>query len=93
MVTWFWESVSEMSQTQRQKLLLFWSAFPRVPYGGFAAFGRQLVLEVVEEGDSFLPRAHTCFKIMRLSNYSSKEILEKRLRTSVEFASIGHGMA
>ena len=82
-----------MSQTQRQKLLLFWSAFPRVPYGGFASFGRQLVLEVVEEGDNFLPRAHTCFKIMRLSNYSSKEILEKRLRTGVEFASIGHGMA
>jgi hypothetical protein len=92
-LTWFWEIVSEMSQSQRQKLLLFWTAFPRVPYGGFAAFEQQLKAEVVEEGDEYLPRAHTCFKVIKLSNYSSKEMLKRRLITSVQFASIGHGIA
>ena len=82
-----------MSQTERQKLLLFWTAFPRVPYGGFAAFEKALVVEVVEEGDEYLPRAHTCFKVIKLGEYSSKEMLKKRLRTSVQFASIGHGIA
>ena len=82
-----------MEQTDLQKLLLFWSAYPRVPYGGFSAFDKNFVVEVIEEGDTYLPHSHTCFKVIKLSNYSSKEVLEKNLRTSVQFGNVGHGIA
>jgi len=92
-VEWFWEIVGKMPQNERQKLLLFWTAFPRVPYGGFAAFEQPLIVEVVDEGDEYLPRAHTCFKVLKLGRYSSEAVLRRMLKTSVKFASVGHGMA
>ena len=93
-VDWFWDIVSHMKLEKQQKLLLFWTAFPRVPYGGFSSFHKPLSVEVLEEeGDTYLPHAHTCFRILKLAPYSSREMLKKRLGISVEYAHIGHALA
>jgi E3 ubiquitin-protein ligase HUWE1 len=89
---WFWKVARSLRWERKQKLLLFWTAYPRVPYGGFKSVEKPLKIEVGEQGDEYLPQAHTCFKILKLSNYSSKAMLKKNLITSIEYGYVGHGM-
>ena len=42
--------------------------------------------------DTALPIAHTCSKQIELPKYSSKEVLEKRLRTAITWATDFAGM-
>ena len=45
-----------------------------------------------ENVDTALPIAHTCSKQIELPKYSSKEILEKRLKTAITWATDFAGM-
>eukprot|EP00116_Pleurobrachia_bachei_P010450 sb/3470712/ len=68
-IDWFWEVVGEFAKQGKMafKLLHFWTAYQRVPYGGFKSFNSTLKLSLctVSPVDS-LPRAQTCFYTLKL---------------------------
>lgn len=73
-IRWFWELVhEEMSVEQRRRLLRFVTGSDRAPVGGLG----KLAFKIVRNGPdaSRLPTAHTCFNVLLLNEYSSKERL------------------
>ncbi|CAN8032982.1 unnamed protein product [Ixodes persulcatus] len=85
----FWELVHEFSQEQKRKLLQFATGSDRVPVGGLS----KLKLVVARHGTDSdrLPTAHTCFNVLLLPEYSSKEKLEDRLLKAINYSK-GFGM-
>ncbi|EFO64775.1 Ubiquitin-protein ligase E3A [Giardia lamblia P15] len=78
----FWKIVAELTQEQQRRLLRFITGSDRVPAGGVQNIG----LKIIPNGDddSRLPGAHTCFNILCLPSYSSKETLMNRLLCAIE---------
>lgn len=78
----FWRIVAELTQEQQRRLLRFITGSDRVPAGGVQNIG----LKIIPNGDddSRLPGAHTCFNILCLPSYSSKETLMNRLLCAIE---------
>lgn len=85
----FWSIVHEFDEEQKKKLLFFATGSDRVPVGGLS----KLQFVIVKNGtdDTRLPTAHTCFNVLMLSEYSSKEKLKERLLTAIQ-NSEGFGM-
>ena len=88
-VTWFWEAFARASAKDQRKLLSFITASDRIPAMGATS----LVIKVVCLGDhsTRLPIARTCFNMLALYRYRSKEVLEDKLWTAV-IESEGFGM-
>jgi ubiquitin-protein ligase E3 A len=99
-IQYFWEIVKSFSQTNKRKLLLFVTSSDRIPLEGFFFFFviffllffllkkgfRALDFTIQRAGpdsDNLLV-AHTCFSILDLPEYSSKEKLEQKLIMSIE---------
>lgn len=85
----FWELVHEFSQEQKRKLLQFATGSDRVPVGGLS----KLKLVIARHGTDSerLPTAHTCFNVLLLPEYSSKEKLADRLLKAINYSK-GFGM-
>lgn len=85
----FWELVHEFSQEQKRKLLQFATGSDRVPVGGLS----KLKLVIARHGPDSdrLPAAHTCFNVLLLPEYSSKEKLQERLLKAISYSK-GFGM-
>lgn len=78
----FWRGVAEISQQQQRRLLRFITGSDRVPAGGVQSIG----LKIIPNGDddSRLPTAHTCFNILCLPIYSSKDTLIDRVLYAID---------
>ncbi|XP_076048039.1 ubiquitin protein ligase E3A isoform X2 [Oratosquilla oratoria] len=85
----FWEIVHDMSDEDKKKLLQFTTGSARVPVGGLA----RLKLIIARHGPDCdrLPTAHTCFNVLLLPEYSSKEKLQDRLYKAIGYFQ-GFGM-
>ncbi|XP_042892379.1 ubiquitin-protein ligase E3A-like isoform X1 [Penaeus japonicus] len=85
----FWELVHDMSTEDKKKLLQFTTGSARVPVGGLA----RLKLIIARNGPDCdrLPTAHTCFNVLLLPEYSSKEKLKDRLYKAIKYSQ-GFGM-
>lgn len=85
----FWELVHDFSDEQKRKLLQFTTGSDRVPVGGLS----KLKLIIARNGPDSdrLPTAHTCFNVLLLPNYDTKEKLEERLLKAITYAK-GFGM-
>ncbi|KAI5466891.1 hypothetical protein BGZ63DRAFT_458978 [Mariannaea sp. PMI_226] len=81
MIDWFWETFQAASPKDQRKLLLFITGSDRIPAMGAAV----LPIKISYLGDDAgrFPVARTCFNLLSLSRYESKEQLEKRLWTAV----------
>jgi len=44
----------------------------------------KIYIQSTNGGDAFFPVAHTCFNLLDLPQYSTKEILKERLIVSIE---------
>ena len=88
-VTWFWEAFARATTKDQRKLLSFITASDRIPAMG----AMSLVIKIVCLGDhsTRLPIARTCFNMLALYRYQSREILEDKLWTAV-VESEGFGM-
>jgi len=86
----FWSIVKKYNLEQKKKLLEFVTASDRVPVGGMRNL--QFTLQKNGVGDEHLPSSYTCFGILLLPEYSSKEVLRKNLTTALE-NSMGFGFA
>ncbi|KAH6891108.1 hypothetical protein B0T10DRAFT_302516 [Thelonectria olida] len=81
MVDWFWETFQAATPKDQRKLLLFITGSDRIPAMGAA----NLAIRISYLGDDAgrFPIARTCFNLISLSRYESKEQLEKMLWTAV----------
>lgn len=88
-IKWFWEVVHDMSDDQKKQLLQFTTGSFRVPVGGLA----KLKMIITRHGPDTdrLPGSHTCFNVLLLPEYSSKEKLKERLLKAITYSQ-GFGM-
>jgi hypothetical protein len=92
----FWSLVSEYDLDMKKKLLGFVTASERVPVGGMD----KLTFIIQKNGDGSvegseekrLPTSYTCYGILLLPEYESKEILKEKMRMALENAQ-GFGFA
>lgn len=85
----FWEIVYEMPIELQRKLLEFSTGSDRVPVGGLS----NLKLVIARHGPDSerLPTSHTCYNVLLLPEYDSKEKLKDRLLKAISFSK-GFGM-
>ncbi|KAF0303632.1 Ubiquitin-protein ligase E3A [Amphibalanus amphitrite] len=86
----FWRVVhDDMSDDDRRRLLEFTTGSDRVPVGGL----RKLKLIIARNGPDSerLPTAHTCFNVLLLPDYRTREKLRELLLKAVSFSK-GFGM-
>jgi hypothetical protein len=80
-IVWFWELFDEMAEEDKKKFLRFSTGTDRLPIEGIA----QLRLTIQRTGDdSKFPVAHTCFNILGLPEYPSKEKLKAMLMLAIQ---------
>ncbi|XP_066246881.1 ubiquitin-protein ligase E3A isoform X2 [Euwallacea similis] len=85
----FWSEVHALSMEDKRKLLQFTTGSDRVPIGGLS----RLKLVIARNGPDSdrLPTAHTCFNVLLLPEYSSREKLKDRLVKAINYSK-GFGM-
>jgi len=72
-------------------LLFFITGSSSIPYGGFKET-KITIIKNNKDTDS-LPIAHTCYSELELPNYTSKEVLEKKLRFAISEGKEGFHIA
>ncbi|KAM0338262.1 hypothetical protein ACHAPU_011387 [Fusarium lateritium] len=80
-IDWFWETFQAASSQDQRKLLLFITGSDRIPAMGAAIL--PIKISCTGEDEGRFPIARTCFNMLSLSRYESKERLEKMLWTAV----------
>ena len=80
-VHWFWESFQSASPKDQRKLLSFITGSDRIPAMG--ATNLVIKLSCLGEDCERFPVARTCFNMLSLWRYETKEKLESRLWTAV----------
>eukprot|EP00850_Spirogloea_muscicola_P003742 SM000015S01242 [mRNA] locus=s15:773139:784742:- [translate_table: standard] len=88
-IRWFWEIVQELSLEERKNLLSFVTGNDRAPIGGLGTL--RFVIIRHGEDSTRLPTAHTCFNVLMLPEYSSKERMRNRLKVAIQ-NSTGFGL-
>ncbi|CEG67733.1 hypothetical protein RMATCC62417_04122 [Rhizopus microsporus] len=86
---YFWEIAHSFSYEEKKKLLFFATGSDRAPIGGLSKL--QFVIAKNGGDSDRLPTSHTCYNVLLLCEYSSKEKLKERLLTSISNAE-GFGM-
>lgn len=86
----FWSIVKRYDLSQKRKLLEFVTASDRVPVGGMRNI--QFTLQRHGVDDGHLPSSYTCYGILLLPEYSSKDVLREKLAMALE-NSKGFGFA
>ncbi|XP_064173088.1 probable E3 ubiquitin-protein ligase HERC4 isoform X1 [Anguilla rostrata] len=76
-IKFFWEVFHELPLEKKKQFLLFLTGSDRIPILGMKNLA--LVIQPTGGGDQYLPVAHTCFNLLDLPKYSSKEVLEEKL--------------
>ncbi|KAG0175295.1 putative E3 ubiquitin-protein ligase HTD2 [Apophysomyces sp. BC1034] len=88
-IKYFWEIVHSFSSEEKKKLLFFATGSDRAPIGGLSKL--QFVIAKNGGDSDRLPTSHTCYNVLLLCEYSSKQKLRERLLTSIS-NSEGFGM-
>lgn len=88
-IKYFWAIVHAFSLEDKRKLLQFATGSDRVPLGGLSKL--RLVIARNGPDSERLPTAHTCFNVLLLPEYSTKEKLNDRLLKAVNYSK-GFGM-
>ena len=83
-IQWFWEIVHEFNDEDKKRLLYFTTSSDRTPAGGF----NKLSFIISKNGSDSdrVPTAHTCFNVLLLNEYATKEKLLEKLTTAIRNA-------
>ncbi|ABN67843.2 ubiquitin--protein ligase [Scheffersomyces stipitis CBS 6054] len=78
----------QFNEEERRAFLQFLTGAPKLPIGGFKALRPELtvVRKHAEEGlkdDDYLPSVMTCANYLKLPNYSSEDLMRKRLLQAI----------
>ncbi|XP_063708431.1 ubiquitin-protein ligase E3A isoform X2 [Culicoides brevitarsis] len=85
----FWDIVHKLPIDLKRKLLQFTTGSDRVPVGGLSNVN--LMINRSGPDSDRLPTSHTCYNVLLLPEYPSKEKLEDRLLKAINY-STGFGM-
>lgn len=78
---WFWEVFHELSLEDKKKFLLFLTGSDRVPIQGM----RDIKIRIQPVADDrYFPVAHTCFNLLDLPRYKTKERLKYHLLQAIQ---------
>ena len=81
-IKYFWEVFHELEEEDKRKFLLFLTGSDRVPMFGFMSSKK---LTIQKTGDpNYLPVAHTCFNLLDLPEYATKEKLKYKLLQAIQ---------
>uniref|UniRef100_A0A669QEJ1 HECT-type E3 ubiquitin transferase n=1 Tax=Phasianus colchicus TaxID=9054 RepID=A0A669QEJ1_PHACC len=81
-VRMFWETFHAFPLEKKKKFLLFLTGSDRIPIYGMSSL--RIVIQSTANGEQYLPVAHTCYNLLDLPKYSSKEILSARLVQAID---------
>ncbi|CAN2388977.1 E3 ubiquitin-protein ligase HERC3 [Pristimantis euphronides] len=81
-VRMFWETFHEFPLEKKKRFLLFLTGSDRIPIYGMSSL--HIIIQSIANGEDHLPIAHTCYNLLDLPIYSSKEILRKRLTQAID---------
>lgn len=82
-VCWFWDIVlTDFTDANKVGFMKFVFGNSRAPVGGLGNVDFQIHQN--GDDDAFLPMAHTCFGILMLPRYSSREALRRKLLQAIE---------
>ena len=82
LIIWFWEIVLAYSIDELKALLQFVRASERVPVRGMSEI--QFLIDKAGDEDGRLPTSSTCFGMLKLPEYSNREILERNLMFAIK---------
>jgi len=80
-IQWFWAVVHEMDLTSQRQLLMFVTGSAKAPIGGLGKLS--LLIQRAGPESDHLPTAHTCFNVLLMPEYGSKEKLKERLMKAI----------
>ncbi|XP_063703150.1 probable E3 ubiquitin-protein ligase HERC4 isoform X2 [Culicoides brevitarsis] len=80
-VRWFWEVFHELPLEEKKKFLLFLTGSDRIPIMGMKAI--KIFIQPTND-DKCLPVAHTCFNLLDLPRYKTKERLKYKLQQAIQ---------
>ncbi|XP_038127022.1 probable E3 ubiquitin-protein ligase HERC3 isoform X2 [Cyprinodon tularosa] len=81
-VRFFWEVFHEFSLEKKKQFLLFLTGSDRIPIHGMESL--RIVIQSTTAEEDYLPVAHTCYNLLDMPRYQTKEILQRRLTQAVE---------
>uniref|UniRef100_A0A8B9NSE5 HECT-type E3 ubiquitin transferase n=1 Tax=Apteryx owenii TaxID=8824 RepID=A0A8B9NSE5_APTOW len=81
-VRMFWETFHAFPLEKKKKFLLFLTGSDRIPIYGMSSL--RIVIQSTASSEQYLPVAHTCYNLLDLPKYSSKEILSARLIQAID---------
>ena len=81
----FWNVLESMTEEEKQKYLKFVWGRQRLPSDCSQLRNKHKIEFMSHKGDTALPIAHTCFFTIDLPNYTTEEIMKKRITTAMEF--------
>jgi len=90
-IDWFWEIVAKMTPQQRSQLLSFVTSCSRPPLLGFRHLNPPFSIVRSTENDH-LPTAATCINLLKLPQFSTKDVLRDRLLYAISSNS-GFGLS
>ncbi|CAG9857321.1 unnamed protein product [Phyllotreta striolata] len=80
-IRYFWEVIHEMPLADKKKFLLFLTGSYRIPIQGMK--GIKIYIQPTND-EKFLPVAHTCFNLLDLPRYRTKERLKYKLMQAIQ---------
>lgn len=81
-VRMFWETFHEFPLEKKKQFLLFLTGSDRIPIYGMSSL--HIIIQSTSSSEDYLPVAHTCYNLLDLPKYSSKETLRKRLNQAID---------
>ncbi|KAJ1612718.1 E3A like HECT domain containing ubiquitin [Cryptosporidium canis] len=82
-VIWLWDILkNEFSIEEQSEFLLFVTSSRKAPLLGFQHLNPKFGIQIVPD-NTRLPSASTCFNLLKLPAYSSKEALKSKLRQAI----------
>lgn len=73
----FWSVVDSFDKAQRNQLIKFVTACERPPLLGFRELVPRFAVRSAGDDQMRLPTSSTCVNLLKLPNYSSKEVLKE----------------
>jgi E3 ubiquitin-protein ligase HERC4 len=80
-IRWFWEVFHDLSLEDKKSFLLFLTGSDRIPIQGMKAI--KILIQPTTD-NKFLPVAHTCFNLLDLPRYQTKEKLKYKLTQAIQ---------
>lgn len=81
-IKYFWDVFHELSLENKKKFLLFLTGSDRIPVLGMKFL--KMIVQPTGGGETFLPVAHTCFNLLDLPRYSSRQVMKDKLLLAIQ---------